>query len=261
MTEERGVQPYQEPDSRLTLGQTQLDSSDLVMPRVKVVQAMSQEAQDGKAKQGEFWNTLTGENYGESLRFIPLLPFKHRIFILRDERRKDVETFASSKGLVITFSEGTGLKCRSLDFYQGIGEPGMECNACPLKDWMDGGIPPYCSETYNLAAMTELGDLIILSFSKSAAKVGKQAFSMLRLARGGGAAPWVNIYEAETSKRSNERGTFAVPAVRKVGETPPELLKVALQWAGQLAGTVIDVSPIDEDAGGEGGAPATEPPF
>jgi len=234
------IQPYDPPDSRLTLGQTNQDASDLILPRIKVVQAMSAEASrdEDPAKVGDFYNTLTSENYGDKLRFVPILAFKQRVFLVRQERREKIEAV-----LGVPLSEGDGLKCRSLDTIAGSGEPGGECTTCPLSVW-DGNIPPLCSETYNFASINELGELIILSFAKSSAKTGKRLNSMLRMRPG---APWASTYEASTRKEKNDRGTFAVPEVKVVGPTPTELLKVAHDWASQLAGTVLDVTPEAEE--------------
>lgn len=237
-----------ESDSRITLGQTHLDATDFVPPRIKVVQAMSKENTDQKARVGDFFNTLTGESYGPELRFVPIAPFKQRVFLVRNERRDDYDEALTSVGLA-PLSEGQGLKCRSLDTYQGVGEPGILCNDCPLAHWGPGNRPPFCTETYNVAAINELGELMFLGFQKSSAKVGKRLFSALRLRR---EAPWVFTYEAKTTMTTNEKGTFAVPAVmlaqgedKKPLRTSDELVKVAIEWGSQLAGVQIDVTPVD----------------
>jgi hypothetical protein len=243
------MQRYEESDTRMTFGQTSLDGTDFIPPRIKVVQQMSKEANDEVAKVGDLFNTLTGENYGPTLRFIPFLPFKQRIFLVRMERRPAIEA-----ALGVPLSEGDGLKCRSLDMYQGVGEPGVLCESCPLSRW-DGNKPPLCTETYNVAAMTELGDLIILSFAKSSAKVGKRVFSTLRMRR---EKPWTRVFEVTTTKVTNPLGTFYVPDVKITADrTPAELLPTADEWARELTGRAIDVTPesFDDEAVGEEAAP------
>jgi hypothetical protein len=237
----------------MDLGQTQLDAGDLVLPRIKIVQAMSAEATDEpvRAAPGSFFDTLRGRDLGTSLRFIPLLPFKQRVFLVRDEKRPAIDTALAAGGLD-PLSEGDGLKCRSYDMIHGQGDPGIECAKCPLSQWSEDNRPPLCSETYNVAAMDELGEMIILSFSKSSAKTGKRVFSMLRMQPG---QPWTSILEATTRKEKNDLGVFFVPDVKATGQaTPTELLGQAIKWATQLKGTTIDVTP-DEDAEGEAAAP------
>lgn len=237
-------------DSRMDLGRTELDAGDLVLPRIKIVQAMSAEATDDptRAAPGEFFDTLRQRNLGTSLRFVPLLPFKQRVFLVRDEKRATIDAALAAGGLE-PLSEGDGLKCRSYDMIHGQGDPGVLCEECPLSKWGDGNQPPLCSETYNVAAMDELGEMIILSFAKSSAKTGKRVFSMLRMQPG---QPWTSILEATTRKEKNDLGVFFVPDVRATGEpTPTELLSQAVKWAMQLKGTTINVTPDDEEEAGE----------
>lgn len=233
-------------DNRLSLGQTQLDASDLILPRVKLVQKMSDEfdAKGDGPKEGDFLNVLTRENYGPTLRFVPLVPFKQRVLLVRDERRAAIVKALEGAGYTEPLSEGKGLKCRSYDMFTGIGEPGIACNDCPLSKW-EGNTPPLCTETYNVASMTEYGELIILSFAKSSAKAGKALFSMIRMKPG---APWQAIYEVESRSQKNDQGTFAVAEARRTTDPlSPELLQQAVTWAGQLEGAMIDVTPVDEE--------------
>lgn len=235
------MQPYQQPGApALSFGQTSLDAGDFIPPRVKVVQQMSDEAAQKKASPGDFFNTLTGECYGESLRFIPIMPFKQRILLVRSDRRPQIEAVLGRP-----LSEGDGLKCRSFDMFKGIGDPGEDCPMCPLSQWGEAtNTPPLCTETYNMAALTELGDLIILGFQKSSAKVGKRLFSMTRLSAG---APWTKTYVAKTHAEKNDKGNFFVPDITVEGPTPTELLAVAANWAQQLGGVVIDVTAQADD--------------
>jgi hypothetical protein len=236
--------------SVLSFGQTRLDAGDFIPPRVKIIQAMSDEKDvkgDGPlgiVNEGDWFNTLTQECYGPKLRFIPISPFKQRILLVRSERRADVEA-----ALGTTLSEGDGLKCRSFDMIKGQGEPGIACDACPLAQWRDN-LPPFCSETYNVAAINEMGDLIILSFSRSSAKTGKQMFSQLRLTAG---LPWGFVYEASTREEKGVQGRYHVPLVRRVERSTPELVNLAEHFARQLEGVVIDVSPAAEDDNGSTG--------
>lgn len=246
MTDQTAVTPYEQPDSRMSFGQTQLRPQDMIMPRVKVAQQMSLEVADKKAEAGDFFNTLTGESYGPTLRVQPILPFMQRVLLVRDERRKAIEDALGAE-----LSEGDGLKCRSFDMIQGQGEPGIECEECPLARW-DGNTPPLCTETYNVAASNEIGELIIVSFAKSSAKTGRRFFSALRLRPG---APWSSFFELATSQQRNDKGVFYVPDFTISKERPDTgQLAQALHWAEQLRGVQIDVTPDEDlDAPTEGG--------
>jgi len=256
---EVNMQKYEAPATgMINFGQERMDASDFIPPRVKVLQAMSQETVNDEGVVGDFFNTLTRENYGKALRFIPLSTFKNRLLIVRPERRDEINKVLAPVTGKKTTVEGDGLQCRSLDTIVGVGSPGMECAECPLSQWV-GKFPPLCSESYNVTAMNELGDLIILSFSKSAAKTGKKLISMMRMRR---EKPWTSIFEATTHKESNDKGTFAVPEIRVTGErTDDTLLRVAAEWMTELSGRVIDLS-SEEYAEEPVGAPEEgEAPF
>jgi len=51
-----------------------VDSSDRIIPRIKLIQAISPELQDfPEAKAGQFWHTVAQQNLGPALKAIPLL--------------------------------------------------------------------------------------------------------------------------------------------------------------------------------------------
>jgi hypothetical protein len=250
-------------DQAMTFGQTNLRPQDIVPPRVKVVQQMAKEAADKKAEPGDFYNTLTGEKYGPTLRVQPIQLFMQRVFLVRQERREKADKALADASLAV-LSEGDGLKCRSFDMFVGIGEPGISCEpvpgdpsiqACPLSQWTKGPkgeqVPPLCTETYNVACATELGDLIILSFSRSSAKVGKRFFSAVRMSPPG-VMPWTRFFDLATHQERNDQGTFYVPDFVLAAERPDTaLIRQATFWAEQLKGVrvdTIDVTPEDEEA-------------
>jgi len=258
------VQPVgqQQPaNTGINFGSSDLDADDFIPPRVKIVQAMSDERSEG-VDEGNFYNTLTSEDLGPALNFIPIGTFKNRILLVRDERRKEMNKALKIAGIPEISSEVSGLACRSLDMQTGRGSPGVECSACPLSQWSgdDGNTPPLCSETYNVTAINDQGDLIILGFSKSSAKVGKKMFSMIRLASG---APWKSQYEAVTAEQKGEQGRYYVPIIKKASEPPaPELMTLAANFASQLAGVIIDVDATEDSttaAPADGDAPWEEP--
>lgn len=251
MTEQNALVPAQ--PSGISFGATNLRPQDIVVPRVKVVQQMAKEAADKLADPGDFYNVLTGENYGNAIRIQPILPFMNRVFLVRQEKRDRADELLTAAGLPV-LGEGDGLKCRSLDMVQGNGEPGVECDTCPLSQWTHdpkkGNIAPLCTETYNVAACTELGELVVMSFSRSSAKVGKRFFSAIRLRPG---VPWTQFFDVATHQERNDLGTFYVPNFAIAKDKPPtELIAQAQFWAKQLEGVradQIDVTPDEEGAG------------
>jgi hypothetical protein len=251
--------PAQPPDqSLMSFGQTRLDPGDIIMPRVKILQAQSAEVADASlgVNPGEFFNVLTSTSYGDKLRFVPILPFKQRLFLYRSERLPVVNQALVAAGLA-KFDKGEqdGLKCRSYDMEQGQGNPGIACHECPLSQWIDNE-PPLCTETYNVAASSEEGELIVLSFAKSSARQGKQMFSMIRMRPGAQAT----IFEAVTASEQGKKGTYYAPRIRPVERAPEELIREVRRWATQLQGVTLDVSAdAASDESVDDGVGATNP--
>lgn len=254
MTESTLPVPAQPADTGLmTFGQTNLDPGDVIMPRVKLLQAQSEEISDATldVKVGDWFNTLTQIGYGPTLRFVPILPFKQRVFLVRSERIAVINAALTGAGLEPFEKDASGLKCRSYDMEQGQGSPGIACHECPLSAW-NGTEPPLCSETYNVAATSEEGELIVLSFQKSSARVGKQLFSMIRMRPGAQAT----VFEATSFSEKGSKGTYQVPRIRPIERAAPELIRQVMTWAQQLKGVTLDVTPEDEgDAGEASGQP------
>ncbi len=243
MTENTAIVPAG--PSRMSFGQTRLDAGDILMPRIKVLQAQSAEASGDEplGKPGEIFNTLSNEVYGKVLRFVPIVPFKQRVFLVRSEKVPTINAALVAGGLEPLPEGSDGLTCRSYDMDRGNGYPGIECEACPLSKW-DGDLPPLCSETYNVAAASEYGDLIVLSFSRSSAKAGRQLFSSIRLRP----SAYATIFEMTTRSERGTKGTYFVPVITPKEKAPDELIRQVNAWASQLEGAVINVTPEDEEA-------------
>jgi hypothetical protein len=89
-----------------------IDQSDLVMPKLRISQAMSavnKQFSESRGKSGvamgSWYNTSSSTDLGRTVYFIPI------------DMRK-------SRG---RFVQGQGLVCRSFDLRQGVGTPGIPC--------------------------------------------------------------------------------------------------------------------------------------
>src|SRR5271157_2401378 len=90
------------PPGQGAAGFDEVEQGDLTLPRLGLCQALSPQKDETEPKyidgieEGEYFNSLTGENYGAKLKIVPLLFYKNRI------------AFRSKK-------EGGGTLCRSDD--------------------------------------------------------------------------------------------------------------------------------------------------
>lgn len=209
----------------------QLDSNDMIIPRLKISQAMSKanmlHAQSrGKegVQMGNWYITTQNQDLGETVYFIPCDMRKSRSY----------------------FKAGQGLMCRSFDLLRGEGNPGILCEGtaeeihtvssdergCVYRLWKDEGgkrIAPPCQLTYNYPGFmvndaeapgeTELTQ-VMLQF-RGTATGGAKSINTAFTTYGGG--EWHRlIMELRIESRSNTKGIFFVPVVElyETADTP-----------------------------------------
>jgi hypothetical protein len=101
------------------LGSENVTQNDIIVPRLAISQATSWELKKSHAKyiaeleQGQYFNTVTKEIYGDSIRVLAVHFYRTRI-------RWGEEM-------------GAGFRCQSDDAVTGIGDPGGNCAACEFS--------------------------------------------------------------------------------------------------------------------------------
>lgn len=110
------------------VGFEDIDASDIKMPRIKLLQAQSDEAAESKGKPGQYYNTVTGEVF-DSLDVIFLTFGKQRV---RWPEK---------------FKRGDDPLCRSADAHKSD-EDGVDCASCSYAKWGKNKEKPECSLSY-----------------------------------------------------------------------------------------------------------------
>jgi len=205
-------------------GFEEVEQGDLTVPQMRLCQSLTPQRQQNEAKfiaslkEGEYFNTVTSENYGSSVKIVPLMFFKNRVYF-RDKKK------------------GGGILCRSDDMKQGIGEPGGECAVCPLNQFgsaKDGaGKGKACTEFFNFPSMVVSKDgsvnpnnLVVRSFKSSGITVAKDWLAMMRLR---GIDMFGGIYELGSTAKVFTEGTSYVETVKNAGVVSKETLDVTAQ--------------------------------
>lgn len=115
------------------LGMEIVDTSDIVMPKIKMCQSNSREVMDGLAKPGQFYNSMTKEAK-DTLDDVVIMCFgKSRIRFKQPFSRNDAPL------------------CRSLDGI--LSTEGEVCENCQYCQWQDkdgNQIDPECRMSYTL---------------------------------------------------------------------------------------------------------------
>ena len=188
----------------------------LIIPRISLLQALSDAVQERGEKQGTFSNTVTGENYGETINLIPVKPSFGALYIV----------------------QGEGLKCKSSDGITNM--HGTKCAQCPFgvnyKDWKDGQ-PPKCQETIDVLCIDADNFMpAILTFKSTNYKSGQRFITQLRMARAAMA------YRMGAMKEKNDKGIFYTMAPKAVTPLTDEQYQAAMKWKSQLATSAYEAS-------------------
>jgi len=187
-------------------GFDEVDKEDLKMPRLAILQGLSQLCVDGKAKMGEIANSITREVYGSSVEFIPLFMFKSRA------------QFEVGKGLVM-------LSLDNITVTMGVGEHeqyiGKSVEEVPGSSWK-GTEPPTFNLVYNIPSVIvgRLGDFpVSLAMMKTAVKTAKEFISMARFSN---EDMFARVYKISSKVEQNDKGTYAVPVIEFVRRATDE---------------------------------------
>lgn len=213
-------------------GVKKLDREDQMIPRLKLMQGLSPEVQEGIAKYGDLVNSLTKENYGKTLTVVPVMWWKSRIY-WRDRK------------------EGGGIICRSFDAVTG--SVFGKCETCEHKNWtVENGEqkPSACVALFNVLCCIPtkaVPELIVASFLKTSFKQGKQ---------------WVNLmnykntdlfnytYELAAESVSNDMGTFNVLKYKDLNlPSSDAIYKVCCSFFEQFGDlSTLKVDEVEEEA-------------
>ena len=115
-------------------GLENVTSNEIVLPRLGIMQPTSPMVEEGTARPGDIANLLTGENYGTSVQFYPLMFWSTRIFW---------ESKALNSNIMCSSKDGRNGTLKTSETAGGV------CAQCPHAQWHDGE-GPVCTEFKNL---------------------------------------------------------------------------------------------------------------
>ena len=204
------------------------NQNDYVIPRAKLIQALSPEMNEGLegVKIGSIINSLTKEIL--PMEFIPVFAFKN--FTRFNPRSKDDPNFDPN------FEPGAMI-WTSVDPY----DPRV------LKQTKFGpnGEKPAATTFLNFFSYFPGSPMpIIISFSKSSYKSGKQLLSLAKFSRGD---MFSKKYELTSAVESNSIGTYSVLKVAALGDSSPEEFAICEKLWKDFAGSVQDIRMDSEE--------------
>jgi hypothetical protein len=223
--------------------QENLRPEDFQIPRLAIAQAMSPQLVRSKPEYiaglmvGQFFNTVTGEIYGDSIKVVPV---KYSI-----NRLKFVDKVIDCRSQNGIEGPKSPLK---VEFVNGKKVTTGGCADCQYSKWGTGkeGKGTDCKEYRNWLLLDESGTPMSMSFKSSSLVVAKQWWTLIagrKMIVNGvkvPAPPYLTTYELRAVEKSSNAGTFLVPVVRAVGQAPTELQKIGADLFTSFQGTIVD---------------------
>lgn len=236
-------------------GTESLSSDAIQPPRIKLMQAISPELEEYDGlKAGDWLNTVTGENYGQSVKIIPCyLTEAYFLFAPRvpgspggllarandgvhwNPANKDFEVVVDKKGRKVTWSTA-----------DTVAKSGLA--AWGTSDPEDESSPPAATHAINcmllLAENLDEGPMV-LSFMRSAIKTGKKFAGNLKLSR---VPAFGRVFELYSQKVDGPSGSYLEPRIKAAGFVADEqVFKAAedLYHAARERGLAVEVGGED----------------
>lgn len=213
-------------ESSTPLGFEDDSMDDLIIPRIKIMQALSPEVQDQKARVGDIVNSLTLERLNDKV-FIPVCKFNNHVY-WRDR------------------SEGGGIICRAADGKMGQMEDGStkycaQCRLCEFDNSKQGREAlPKCTKYINfLGFFADDMMPIILSFAKTNMAEGKKMYSMAKVSRQN---IWNFGYKLVSKEKTKNNNRWYIIDPVSNGQTSDDVRQIGMELYKQFAGTMSTVN-------------------
>lgn len=222
------------------------DSSDLMIPKLLLMQGLSQFVADDKAQVGDIVKSGTAEYVGginKPVHFIPITYYRDWALYKEEKGKFEWQSkepyTAANKDLPWEF-EKDGEKWRR--------DKCFNLYVLLVKD-IEG-------ERKAVEEAQKTGDMpdpdkallpCLITFRRSSYKTAKKIYAHFEKAKKFRSQAFVSTFALKSTKEKNEKATFGVFDVELVGKTPFEHQAVATQWWNDivLAGRAIKVDDSD----------------
>lgn len=230
-------------------------AQNIVVPRILLMQALSDLVTDGKAQTGDFIRSTTGEKIGNADTPIPFIPLTFtNTWVLSEkvgnkyEYRKTEPRNAANQDLPWEFTENGAAwkRTQSLNLFALLMRD-VEAETLELEKAKRGEMPDP-----DKALMP-----VSISFrSTSFAAGGRSITTHFAKARKFNLPGFVSVLNLTCKKTKNDKGVFFVMDAANAGKTPPSVISTCEYWYNTLASksVIVDSEGDDETATGAVGS-------
>lgn len=223
------------------LGFDENSNDDVIIPRIKVINALSPERIDGIAEEGALLNSLTQESL-IGMRFIPFRQYYSNIH-WNPDRDGDPRIF-----------------CRSQDGRIGQNDMGaVSCATCG-KNKFDNSktgrdAQPQCTQYLNFLGFIEGSPMpIVLSFARTNYAEGRKLLSMAKSMR---QPLWNFGYTLNTKQITKDRNRWYIVTATMAGATTDEEREMASMLFGIYQSAVVNAD-LEDARANNAASPATD---
>lgn len=211
-------------DPSMNYGFEETKQEDIIVPRVKVINALSPERQDRIAEEGDILNSLTQEKL-ISRRFIPIKQYYSNIE-WNPDRNAEVRIF-----------------CRSFDGRIGVCNDGTKaCENCKRNQFDNTKTgkeaQPPCTAYLNFLGFFEDDPMpIVLSFAKTNYNEGKK---MLSIAKSMRKALWAYGYILDSKEVTKDKNRWYIITTKMSGLNSQEIQDFAFSLFQAYQNTTVN---------------------
>lgn len=214
-------------DPSKAYGFEESDNSDIIIPRIKVINALSPERVDGEAEEGDVINSLTKESV-KGQRFVPIKQYYSCIKWNPDRDADPRMLCRSFDGRIGTDSDGEAKLCK-------------QCGCDQFDNSKTGkAAQPTCTRYLNFLGFFEGNPMpVVLSFARTNYNEGRKMLSMSKSMR---SAIWAYSYTIDSRLVSKDRNKWYILVPNMAGKTDQETQQLAFELFNS-----IQVSNIQTD--------------
>ena len=238
MSNEVVEKPASEVSTQVASNSLGLTAEDVMIPKVLLMQALSQLVSDDKAKAGEFVHSLDENVLGKEVEFYVIGLFKTLLTFENDEYIKTEPLTPQNTGLPYEEVMPNGVNVnrrKSLNYYVILKKDIEEMEAFPH----------------------------VISFKGTSHKTGKKLGTQLMMLEEFGAETYAKSFKLSSKKEKNDKGTFFVMDIAKGVKTSDSEQEICKRWADRLGSMSVqvhdDAEEVDKPATAEAGGGADIP--
>lgn len=228
------------------VGGEEILASNIVIPKILLMQGLSEMVADGAAQMGEMVRSTTKEKVGGADKPVEIIPLTFNNTWVELEKvgqkfeyRGQVPMTAQNQDLPWEFEKnGTQWKrMKSLNLYALILDD-VKAEQAEMEKAKNGEMPDP-----DKALLP-----ILVSFRSTSFPAGKAITTHFAKARKFGLPGHVSVLKLKCHKEKNDLGTYFVFDVENGGKTPSDVLQTCEYWKGLVASNRVQVDNSDEAA-------------